>query len=48
VAQLALQGGIARLFAVVVLGGSFGLVLVMGILRHVCYLLILESKMIGH
>src|ERR1700730_2285187 len=33
-AQLALQGGIARLFAVVVLGGSFGLVLVMGILRH--------------
>src|SRR6202011_5167772 len=33
-AQLALQGGIARLFAVVVLGGSFGLVLIMGILRH--------------
>src|SRR5712671_164747 len=36
VAQLALQGGIAWMFDVVVLGGSFGLILVMGILRHVC------------
>src|SRR5258708_18355210 len=34
--QLALQCGIARLCAVVVLSSSFGLVLVVGVLRHVC------------